>query len=257
MKVPYTTAVIILIVCIIASSVQAQIGITDAKIQVSGEIVDKEDGAPIPYASIANLSKGLMTVSDEQGRFSISISINDSLEFSSLGYNKHVITLSDTLNSDEFNVNIELSRKVYELESVNVYAYKDEESFKKAILEMELPEKEDPEPIHIPGAYYGPKKPASATGPISFLSQKFGKKARFEKKLQQIREDYNYNKVVNEKFNKELVAEVTGLTDKVLDKFILFCELEDDFIVKSNEYEILVAIDECYNEFTEKGLAEN
>jgi hypothetical protein len=227
------------------------------KIRLSGEIIDEEEGNTVPYVTIANINQQLMTVSDEEGKFSITFDRNDTLEFSALGFDKYRLTLKDSLSSDEFYIKIALSQKTYELKEVSVYAYKDEESFKKAVLEMELPKEEEHAPIRIPGAYYGPKRPASATGPISFITQKFGKQARFEKKLQQIREEYEYSKEVNQKFNRELVAEATGLTDEVLDQFIIFCKMEDDFITKANEYEILVAIDECYSEFKEKGLGEN
>lgn len=227
------------------------------KIILSGQIVDEEDDTPVPYVTIANISKKQMVVGGEKGQFSITFDRNDTLEFSALGFNTYTLNLKDSAASFELHIKIALSQKAYKLEDVKIQAYKDEESFKKAILEMEVPVEEENTPIHIPGAYYGPKRPASATGPISFITQKFGKQARFEKKLQQIKDEYEYSKVINQKFNREMVAEATGLTDKALDRFIVFCKLEDDFVVKSNEYEILIAIDECYTEFKAKGLEEN
>ena len=242
----------------IIPSVRAQFETEEKdKVRLSGQIVDEEEGNTVPYVTIANISKQVMTVSDEEGEFSITFDRNDTIEFSALGFNKYTLNLKDSLASDEFYIKILLSQKTYELKPVSIYAYKDEVSFKKAILEMEVPEEKEHEPIRIPGAYYGPKRPPSPTGPISFITQKFGKQARFEKKLQQIRDEYEYSKVVNQKFNRELVAEATGLTDEILDKFILFCKLEDDFVVQANEYEILVAINECYTEFKAKGLEEN
>ena len=117
------------------------------KVHLSGQIVDEEGGTTVPYVTIANISKQVMTVSDEDGAFSITFDRQDTIEFSALGFNKYTLSLKDSLTSDEFYIKIALSQKTYELKPVSIYAYKDETSFKKAILEMEVPEEKQ----HLPG----------------------------------------------------------------------------------------------------------
>ncbi|MBN2520677.1 MAG: hypothetical protein JXB17_09250, partial [Bacteroidales bacterium] len=57
-------------------------------------------------------------------------------------------------------------------------------------------------------------------------------------------------KQVEKKYNKDIVAFITGINDerKVLD-FMEFCKFSDDFILQSNDYQIYLAINNCYKEF--------
>ncbi len=226
----------------------------DDQVLISGQVLNETNNTPVPGVTISNTTAGKATASDGIGEFSIQVNQSDTLLFTALGFHNFSLPVSDSLLAvvarQDF-IEVMLKEKSYELESVNVIAYRDAEAFKKAIIEVQLPEEETRQPIKIPGSYDGPRKPPQPSGPISFITQKIGKNARFEKKLREIKENYQRDKVVNSKFNRDLIAELTGLQDKQLDDFMLYCELEDKFLLTSTEYDILVAINECYTEFQE------
>lgn len=233
--------------------VQAQVT-GDNTISLSGTLVNKEYD-PVPYVTITNLSNNKGVVSDDEGFFYIRFDRQDTLELSAVGYEKHQIFLGDTATANNYDLTIRLSERTYQLENVTVFAYKDEEAFKKAILALDesvLP-KQTPT-VKIPGSYEGPRmeKRPSPVSPISFIYDRFSKRAKYEREVRKAEQEYEYQKVLSKKYNRDLVGKITGLTDQDLDKFMLFCRFEDEFIARSNEYDIILAINRCYEDFSEK-----
>ena len=49
-----------------------------------------------------------------------------------------------------------------------------------------------------------------------------------------------------------MVGKITGLTDESLDEFMIFCQFEEDFIERSNQYDLVLAINRCYTDFSEE-----
>lgn len=85
--------------------------------------------------------------------------------------------------------------------------------------------------------------------PISFIVDRFSKRAKYERQVQQARQEATYQKALSKKYNRAMIEEITGLSDERLDDFILFCRIEDRFVEESNEYDIIVAINRCYRDF--------
>ena len=245
---------LIILLAITNGSLLAQDTYTPTEHMLAGKIVDKESKEALPGVHILNKNQRKGTVSDIDGNFFIKISYTDTVTFSYVGYSQHFFVLDDSIKQNmQDKVIIPLSKSLVELESVKVFAYKNEREFKKAILELEL-EEENPVDVQVPGYYYGPKKPVQpgVGSPISFLANKFGKRAKIERKFNEAkREDQRIN-YLNSKYNKEIVSRITGLKDQDLDNFMEYCKLSDRFIDDANEYEIIVAINKCYKGFTDK-----
>lgn len=224
-------------------------------ISLSGEIINKEDGELVPYVHIINLSTNQGTTSDMEGKFNISISSKDTLMFSSVGFDKYKLTFSDhEIDSDSYFIRILLDQSSYELSPVNIFAFKDEAGFKQDILNMKLPEDSNTK-IIIPGSYGGPLTSKDLNGgfslgsPISSVVNIFSKEAKELRKYERVMKDYPRQKTINEKYNMEVVEQITGLKDEDLNKFMLFCKISDDYILTANDYEIVVAVHNCYKEF--------
>lgn len=224
-------------------------------IEMSGEIINKEDGEFVPYVHIINLSTNQGTTSDLEGRFNISISKEDTLMFSSVGFDKYKLTFSDhEIDSDSYFIRILLDQSSYELSPVNIFAFKDEAGFKQDILNMKLPEDSKPK-IVIPGSYGGPITSRDLNGgfslgsPVSSVMNIFSKEAKELRKYEKVMKEYPRQKTINEKYNMEVVEQITGLKDEDLNKFMLFCKISDDYILTANDYEIVVAVHNCYKEF--------
>ena len=224
---------------------------TDEPIRLSGVIVNEAD-EPLPFVTVTNRRTQQGVVSDEEGFFYLTFPANDTLQLSAVNYEAYRLYFGDTAQATNYDLTIRLSEKTYQLENVTVFAFRDEAAFKRAVLALDdLPE---PEKVVVPGSYQGPRreKKASIGNPISFIFDRFSKRAKYERQVQQARQEATYQKALSKKFNRAMIEEITGLNDERLDEFILFCRLEDWFIEELNEYDIIVAINQCYRDFQQQ-----
>ncbi len=224
-------------------------------IEITGEIRDAETGEPVPYVHIINENSGMGTVSKENGRFLMKMEKTDTLTFSAIGFEQYLFTLREDISSPKIDVFIEMNTSTLELKPVKVFAYKDEESLKQALLEMEVTATDDKNRIELPGFYYGPKKPykPSAFGsPISFIANKFSKEVKEMKKLEQAKVEEDYRKMIKAKYNESVVMELTGLPKEEVREFMEFCKIEESFVARSGPYEIALAVSNCMKKYTEE-----
>lgn len=223
---------------------------TQQPVVIRGEIINKETGDIVPYVHIIDESKSLGTTSDLNGRFEVMIDPADTLVFSAVGFEKSMIIFAHEAIDLEKEVQIALTPSTYELDAVQIHALKDEAAFKQEILNLRLPEEKK---IIIPGTYDGPRDPnarfALARGPLSTVQNMFSKEAKELKKYQEVIRDYPREKAIAAKYNSDIVREITGLKDEELNDFMLFCKVPDDFILTANEYEIVLAVNNCYKDF--------
>jgi hypothetical protein len=90
--------------------------------ELAGIIVDHQTKEPIGYANIAIIRKGIGTVADGSGIFTIRISkdnLNDTLTVSAIGYERLIVNVNDMLNIKRLDT-LWLSTKYYEIPVVSV-----------------------------------------------------------------------------------------------------------------------------------------
>lgn len=232
----------------VSANVLGQAPPPDASIRLSGIIVNEANEA-LPFVTVTNLRTRQGVVSDAEGFFYLTFLAHDTLRLSAVNYEAYQLYFGDTARATNYDLTVRLSEKTYQLENVMVFAFRDEAAFKRAILALDdLPE---PEKVVVPGSYQGPRreKKASIGSPISFIVDRFSKRAKYERQVQQARQEATYQKALSKKYNRAMIEEITGLRDERLDDFILFCRIEDRFVEESNEYDIIVAINRCYRDF--------
>jgi hypothetical protein len=221
-------------------------------ITLNGEIKNAEDNSAVPFVHIVNTSTSKGTASNSEGRFTIQMSATDTLLFSAIGFEKYIFMLSEDINTKSINMTIVLDASSMELEPIKIFAYKDEQSFKRAIIEMELPE-EKSNRMQLDGFNYGPRRESKVTAlsPISFIASRVSKKAIEKRKYAKITAEYDHWMTsVYQKYNPKYVQKVTGLPKDEVDDFMKFCKLGDSFISLSSEYEIVIAIQECHSNYS-------
>ncbi len=220
---------IFLFTLLIASKAVGQSLPAKEPIRLSGVIVNEANEA-LPFVTVTNLSTQQGVVSDEEGFFYLTFPAQDTLQLSAVNYEPYRLYFGDTARATNYDLKIRLSERTYQLENVTVFAFRDEAAFKRAVLALDdLPE---PEKVVVPGAYQGPRqeKKASVGSPISFILDRFSKRAKYEQQVQQAQQEATYQKALSKKFNRAMIEQVTGLNEERLDEFILFCRLEDRFI---------------------------
>ena len=219
-------------------------------IPVRGEVISLETGEVIPYVHIIDQTKSQGTTSNIYGKFAIMIEPTDTLVFSAVGFEKLTIVLAQEGIDLKENIQISLAPSTYELGTVQIHALKDEAGFKQDILNLRLPEEKK---ITIPNTYEGPRDPNArfslASGPFSAVQNMFSKEAKEIRKYQEAIKDYPREMTIATKYNREIVKEITGLENEELNDFMLFCKVPDDFILSANDYEIVLAVNNCYKDF--------
>lgn len=240
---------LLLLLFLSATTAFAQEQQHDRRISVSGHIVDEQEQA-VSFATVSIGHSGKGVVSDEDGFFFIRFSKSDTLILSTVAHQTQQLYFGDTATAANYDLKIKLSEEAYALESVTVFAFKDEYAFKKAILELDdLPETS--EQISIPGSYYGPRREVSASpmNPISFMANIFNKRARYEREARKKIAASQRSNALAQQYNRKLVGKVTGLEEQRLDEFMTYCQMKDLFRDRPNEYDVIVTIKQCYTSY--------
>ncbi len=225
---------------------------------VSGKVVDAETGKPIPYVLVVNVKKGNGTQTDTAGRFLITMTKNDSLRFSSIGYHTLYWTLADkNVRSKRYNTEIKLTPKVYNLPQVDVFAVR-WKAFVYEIAHTKVEKNEAEERLKIwfdrAISEEDLKALTIASRGVGFV---IGGKTKYEKQLQQMQQMQRLEEIekrVQQKFNPQLVSTITGLKGKELEQFMDYLDFDHDFILKTPEYDLITIIKQIYEEYKKGNL---
>lgn len=210
--------------------------------------MDEQTHEPIPSVNIYTNQYG--TVSDIDGNFSFKLNPQDTIRFSFVGYETYLLHLSDSMQTEKLEVEILLKPSLQELGEVTVHSFMSERDFKDAVIAYKLPNEKKVR--KMAGFYYGPPKPVKAkafSSPISYIINKFGKQAKQAKNFEKQKSIYEHQKYLRSKYNKDIVANITGLNGDELDDFMHFCKLSDALIEAANEYDMALAINKCFEDF--------
>jgi len=109
-------------------------------VQFSGVVVTGDSLRPIPFVSIVIKNSYRGTISDFNGFFSFVAQMNDSIEFSALGYKKSMYIIPDTLNTDRYSLIKLLSRDTVLLQETVIYPWPTKDQFKQAFLNLKVPD---------------------------------------------------------------------------------------------------------------------
>ncbi|MEM7107897.1 MAG: carboxypeptidase-like regulatory domain-containing protein [Bacteroidota bacterium] len=239
----------------------------ESRIELIGQILNAETKEPVPFVHVINANQELGTTSNTEGRFWMKMKKTDTLKLSAIGFNSFLFTLKEDITTTKLYVTLELNSSTLELEPVKVFAYRNEQALKQAIINTKVPLEEDSQRIELPGFYYGPpKKPKdlrfgpngiTVTGPFALLQRKFGREAKESKKLLKLNKQNNYQKQIQSKYNKQVVMELTGLKEDQVEDFMEFCALKDSFLGSASEYEIAVAVNGCLTDLNKINVADS
>lgn len=232
-------------------------------IKIVGKVVERQSGEPVPSVHIYTKTLQRGAVTDEYGNFSISMQREDTLIFSSVGYERYTFSITQKDHQTNYEVVIKMDVKSYELEPVNVNAYQSLDEFKKDILDLNLPKESKGFELNIPRGYtLPPERPGDenlnpsvvARGPVSALYNAFSREAKERKKLAAFHKQHGNDEIVAARYNLEVVKRITALEEENAKSFMEWCTFEDEFIIRVSDYELTAAILHCLEEFTSTKL---
>jgi len=193
----------------------------------------------ISNCHIINKTKGTGTVTDANGNFKITAEVNDSISFSALGYETITIVLTESMYN--FGYIISLKPKAYELEELTITPFSlNLPSISR--FEIYTPPLPNQGGINLLPTY---------VSPITTLFNIFSREGRQKRHYQSVRNGTAEYVLIGEKFNGEIVSQITGLKDNELIRFMSFCNFSNDFLLNYSPETIRRAIRQKYTEFVE------
>lgn len=107
-------------------------------VQFSGVVMDSRNLQPIPYANIYVVDKGRGTYSDEKGFFTIVAQINDTIQFSFIGYKTVDVIIPDTLEDNRYSIVQLMTRDAINLPETVIFPWPSKEHFDIEFLAMNV-----------------------------------------------------------------------------------------------------------------------
>jgi hypothetical protein len=211
-------------------------------IELKAQILSEADSTGIPYANIIIHRTHSGTITNGEGQFSLEMLNIDSLEVTSVGYEKTVMKIPGYYTGYEL-LTFYMKPVLYNVGEVTVEGKAQSLDYfdhgKPTDIDMEL------------RADAFNKKPpvlAAVISPLSFM-QYYGKR---EKRKRQVREDMAIMKnweMHSENYNKEMVMKLTGVNESYADTFMIWFNGQNILPYTANEYQVRAAISEYYQLF--------
>ena len=195
-------------------------------IEVFGKVINANTLRPVPYAFVINPKENFGTKTDTSGKFRILMTPEDTLRISSLGFQTTYWQPDfSKVIAGRLTTTIYLPQIDYKLPKVDIYQMR-WNSFVQDIANTEVKEDETQKRIVV---WISKVLEKEHLNTLANLSRGTGvviplplrtKHERQLRKLSKIQQQDELQREIDKKFNKELVAKVTGLKGKELDYFI-------------------------------------
>lgn len=228
--------------------------ISDEKIRAT--VINAQTDDTMESVHIVNLNQVIGTITDENGEFSITAAVNDTLYLTFLGFKPQKIRVTNDMFKFK-DTKITLTELAYALEEVIVRPYQ-----LTGYLEIDVKN------LPINNAYQysisglnvgyeaGNKNPSAVTkvlgailNPADLLRNLFGKKPNQMRKLRKIKEDDEIRNLLASKFDRETLKELLQVEKLDIEDILNNCNYSKSFIMTANDLQILDAISSCYEEF--------
>ena len=213
---------------------------------IKGFVVGADTSQTIPLTNILNKKNQDRYMSNRFGAFGIPVAENDTLVFSVIGYqNYELVVKKYVINNYQFPIKVRLKPISYQLKQLDVsYRKKRQDSLARraAIILKKSPLLNNYN--HVQSWING----NSGTPLNDFLSGNNPKMQEYVK-LMHLIELYQEQQKVDERLTDELISRATGLKPDQVLGYRKFCKLPNYFILNATDYELVLAIKDCYKDF--------
>jgi hypothetical protein len=227
-----------------------------------GRIMDAKTKMPVEYAHIMNYSQRMNAYSDSSGLFSLPVNPGDTLVLSAVGYYFRKIVATDSLLSTAPRLVFSIIPRAYEINEARIYSLGTYSEFRQRVIRMERPKTQtdllaeniaELSRVVAKEAYEKAMQSRKLDG-ITFFSIPIRSPEEMERlRLAKIMEKENIRNEIYEKFNPEVIKKITGLKDDdVVIEFMVFCDFPDDYLLEVNSYDLMVRIEEKFEDFKKK-----
>ncbi|TDD75594.1 carboxypeptidase-like regulatory domain-containing protein [Flavobacterium caseinilyticum] len=224
--------------------------------KVDGIIISNTNRLPLSGVNIININKVRGATTDSRGYFEIDVQLNDTLHFTSLGFQSLRVRVTNDWIKNK-STKIQLTEKAIALEEVVIRPFN-----LTGYLEVDtkiIPTKENYR-YSISGltqgyeaGQYSPNAFGRVLGsifnPADMLYNFFGKKPKELKKLKEMKKDDTVRSLLESKFDRETISVLLGVEKNEIAEILQRCNYSESFIQNANDLQIMDAISGCYEEY--------
>lgn len=210
----------------------------DSLYLMSGQIVRQDGVSSVSFAHVINVDKQWGVVSDSLGFFNIWVMSGDKLNVSALGYHYKEFEVNSFLDT---LVKIPLENRIYEIREAKISYLGTYKEFEYKVVNLKLPDNGINSAVENIFNYVEPPPlfvEPTITSPASLAYNLFSKDAKDKKKYIELEKEAKVNDQVREKYNKEIVKNLTGLKDDEVVRFMKFCDFKKEYILSLDEYKL-------------------
>lgn len=238
----------------IPSKLFAQDETTESSIH--GIVLNAATDLPLQNVNIINLNQVKGTISKASGEFEIVASVNDTLYFTYLGFKP--IQVKVTEDWKKFgNVKVKMTEVGFALEEITLQPLK-----LTGFLEIDaknIPIYDDSR-YQIGGLDYGyeagsgqpsgfSRTLTNVFSPFDYLHNVFGNKPRQMRKLREMKQDDEIQRLLEDKFDRETISVLLQIPKEDISKILRRCNYSKTFIRSANDLQILDALNVCYENY--------
>jgi len=234
---------------------------------LEGQIKYRDQG--VPDVHVMNISAGRATISDEEGRFSISVSLGDTLLFSAVQYRRKSLVITSSIMESSL-VYVPLEEFVNELDEVVVRPYNLSGDLLRDMQEMKIDQVVSASILGLPNSNVKPLMQSerllreAALGPFQIgmltsipfnplINAITGRTKMLKKRVARDRK-YLLTEQVRNYYPDSIFVHRLGIPEERIDDFMYYCEVDEEFdsIVATDDHiailNLLLAKSRAYRE---------
>jgi hypothetical protein len=221
-------------------------------IRLKGRLVSSADSSGVPYANIINNRTHSGTITNSNGYFTLDMLNIDSLEVSSVGYQKKVLRVPHNYNGQEVIT--------FTIDPVNYAVGEVEVKGEKPGMDMGLG---TGKPVDIApelrGDAFNEKPPilAALFNPVSFLQYYLSDRERRKRNVREAMALERNWEMHSKNYNKEVVMKLTGLTESEADSFMIWFNSQNVLPYTATEYEVRASINYYFEIYKQEKMLDN
>jgi hypothetical protein len=228
--------VLLLTVCM-ALTARAQ---TADSVVIYGTVLNADSTLLIPNTHVINKRNYAGTITNGLGEFMMPAKIGDTLVFSNVSFQFYYHQVS---GNEPDNLIIKLLERNYLLDEVSITAYKLTSNEPKA-MPVGKPMIPSNNEIRTPQALA-----PTIANPVDYLYYLFSRRAKQLERLRTLQMEDYYRQKLREGNNREILEQLTGLPKEELEQFMFYCKYSDTYINTLNDYEFLISLLHCYDQY--------
>ncbi len=210
-------------------------------VTIRGSVYNEFGSALFTNLFVVNKRTRQGNFANPSGNFEIKVRKNDTVLVGSNGFETFRICVKDSVYKPVYEIEVRLKPLRIQLKQVEVFAERDIDQIYKDIEKLG----------------YNPMDFKVATGvsalssPITALYAAFSRREKQRLLAYELMNDANKRELLKELFVKYVDADIIDLSDNEFDDFIDFCDVSDEFLKTSTQYEFIEYIKTKYRLYEE------